>query len=79
VPPLPRIAWYIRSLCIGYVPALSSTSPWINSSGWVILCAAMNGETAKYVYGAAQNVLRSRPHIQHHHEPRAILKKDQDV
>src|ERR1039458_8610142 len=43
-PPLPRMAWYMRSLCMGKVPSLSSASPCISSIGVLILSAYMKGD-----------------------------------
>ena len=37
--PVPRTAWYMRSLCTGNVPGLLSAAPWIRSSGSLIFSA----------------------------------------
>src|SRR5205085_1106938 len=59
VPPLPRIASYMRADWIGNVPSLSSAAPWINRTGVLILFAYIKGDILRYTSGASHNVRRS--------------------
>eukprot|EP01050_Picozoa_sp_SAG11_P006957 SAG11_NODE_563_length_8516_cov_11.669122_6_plen_191_part_00 len=60
-PPRPAIAWYIRSDCMGCVPAFWSFSPWMSSNGALRSAsfnACVKGESLVYLARSGHHAVR---------------------